>query len=263
MAKKPTMKLNHGEDVIDWNIQEDDKAAEKHIARVEQNREKQFENHNMKLYKEMLDTYNDYSEQFINGTQDEQIMLLNRFYQVREFSAWIIGDFLLTLETKIMRKTYFIDIDRHYNSLREYFEINKELLGFDYSTGTRYLAIRKGLTIDEFKRTGIRKGLAIASAPEELRPKLLKKITNNEKITEKQLQMEIAEFKGNINQEKKIEKQAEEKKAAKAVKYNMITDKGGTKITIQPLSFDVELMQEALNHFEMQIKAYIKKRLEE
>lgn len=262
MAKRP-IKLNHGEDVLKWDIPVEENAAEKHIVRVEKNKDKFFADGNMAVYKELLFQYNTFSDQFRNGTEDEQIMLLNRFHQISEFSGWIIGDFLLIVEDKIEKEHVKMTKGR-YNSLRDYFEINKEYLGFGYQAGYNYIKIRKGLTFDEFKLTGIKKGLAIAAAPEELKPQLIEKVMDkSKKMTEKELQLEIANYKENINNAKKVEKQAEEKKIVKAVKYDMVTNKGGNKITIESHSFSIELMQDALNHYEMQIKAFIKKRLED
>ena len=261
MAKKKIIELKHGEDLIKWDIPVDENAAEKHIARIESSREKRFENYNMQMHNEMLGVYNTYSEQFRVGTEDEQIMLLNRFHQLSEFSAWIIGDFLLIIEDKIEKEHVKMTKGR-YNSLRDYFDINKNLLGFSYQAGYNYIKIRKGLTIDEFKRIGVKKGVAVATAPEELKERLIQEIMDNPKMTEEQVKLDIAKYRENLSHAKKVEKQEEQKKIAKTIKYDILTNKGADRMTIDSKSFPIELMQDAIFYFEMQIKAYIKRRLE-
>lgn len=85
MPKDNIFKPKHTKDIITWDIPVDENAAEKHQERVSLARDKAFEESNKQVYNDMLLTYEEFSTKFENGTNDEQIMLLSRFHQVREY----------------------------------------------------------------------------------------------------------------------------------------------------------------------------------
>lgn len=245
----------HTEDSLMFDTTTEDDTVEKHQDRLAKHRIDMFEKNNTQVRNDMLTTYEEYSEKIEKGSDDEQIQILSRFHQGQDFFKWMLGDFLMKIENQINSKK-----KTGYNSLGHFLEKNEDLLGFGRTSGFDYVKVRKNLTIEQFRRIGIRKAVAVASIPDPIIRDEFIKQASQPKTTEKNLKLAIAAYKTDMKDEKQVAKVKEQKKIAKAVLYNIKSE--NDHIIIKPTTFSVEIMQEALAAFEMQIKAWIKRKLD-
>lgn len=246
----------HTKDILTFDTTTEDDTIEKHHDRLVTGREKQFEQNDKEIYKDILNTYEEYSSAFDTASDDEQIKVLTRLHQVKEFSGWMIGEFLTRIDDSIKNNR-----KSQYRDFSDYFIKNEHLLGFGRSAAFNYMAVRRGVSIDQFRRLGVKKSLVMASVPDPVkREEFIQQAMSTPKMTESDLKLIVAEYKQETKQVAQVAKEKENKKIVKTVIYNMTSK--GKSIVIEPQTFSIEIMQEALAAFEMQIKGWIKRKLD-
>ena len=207
---------------------------------VAEKRAKNFEENDRKIYADLLDLYETQRENFIGKPVDQQIMILTRLHQLREFSAWLIGDFL-----------------RQIKGLEEFLSQYAELLGFGRATAYNYIAIRNKITLEQFQRLGVRKALAVTQIKDETRKEEVIKTILKPDINVVEALNIVREVNKEAQQVKRDEQEKINKKIQKNYKYNVTVK--GDKIIIEPDNFDSILLQRALSYYEQAIKNYIAK----
>jgi len=224
MAKK--IEPMHTKDVLEFNIVPDPEDVKAQQERYSAGMMKRYAQNDTAIYTDMLKTYEEFSTQFDRGTDDERIMLLTRLNQVKEFSGWMIGDFLIRIEDEINHGSR-----RGYFSISDYLLKNEALLGFGKSAGFAYMAARKAVTMEQFKRLGIKKTSVVATIPDPVRrEEIIAEIASRPKTTEAEVRQIVAEYRETVKAEKAAEKQAEIKAINKIVGCDVYEKKDHVQI---------------------------------
>lgn len=106
-------------------------------------------NHEREQLEVIMNQYVTQSEQFERGNDTERVKVLYSLYQVREFSGWMLGDFLLRMRDEGTNVSQWVNE-------------REDILGFDDRRAAEFLRIRAAVDLDTFKRLGTKKSLAVA-----------------------------------------------------------------------------------------------------
>lgn len=207
--------------------------------------------------KKLFEEYYNVMNNFDKKSEIEQIKLLSHYNQRGRFSEFMLGGMCKTIKDGIFNGTI-----KNYNSWYDFMEKKESLVGFSRTTADRYIKVYESVTIQQFERLGVSKAFTVASIedPEE-REKIIDLALDTPNLKDRDIQELVATVKDEKRKEKQDEKKKEIKKIIKTVVYNQTIDEN--TVVLQPVTFSIELMLEALDHFDLSIKAYIKRRFEE
>lgn len=200
-----------------------------HGKRVIEAREMRFRDNDRATVESILAIYEENKGKVENGTDDEQIMLLSTMHAQREFMGWFLGEALMIIDEKIKsgKKTTVL-------SLNEWLDVNEGRLGFGKKTAYKYVTVRQASTLEQFKRLGVSKTLAVAQIKDEKkREEAIKKVTEAKMTVEavKSYVEELAE-----KERDKLRKAVEKSKteAKKEIPISFKPDKNGISIQTSP-----------------------------
>ena len=183
---------------------------ESHDKRLAVARDRRFADNDAATIESIMEIYDTNRDKLVEGTDDQQIMLVSTLHAQREFMGWFLGEALMIISDAIEsgEKT-------GYSSLNDWLNRNEDRLGFSKRAAYNYVQIRESSTLEQFQKLGVRKTLIVSQIRDEKKREAVIKTVSSGKVTVEETKRHVAqvfesEKKKIIKRQEVIEERAEE-----------------------------------------------------
>lgn len=255
------MKIRKQTELLDLSKLSPDEKID-YIAEVANKRADNFEDNDIQIKVAIDSLYTDFSGHFEEASADQQIMILSKLHYIQEFSAWLIGEFLMRIKNQIEDPDDPRKSD--YSSINDWFIKNIEYIPFSQRQMYNYISIREKAELENFLELGVRKTIEVIKIKDAaLRAEAIKRISENTltAIEAKELVSELQsrEYEAKLSEKEKL--RLKKKKERQKVNFD-ITMRSNKIVITAADKHAAECINNAILELEPAIKDRVLKQLE-